>query len=135
MLDHSQFVMNEFHKPIVERLRKLLDLNKIEWATESMTRLVVSVADWRARFSGLFETCKDTPNVYTPQRMSTMHKLWIKVSMQVDGIEAGCKEFEFADAVQNHGKYDEAIDGSAWDIYEFVAPILKDGFPPETKTD
>ena len=135
MSDHEQFVTSEFVDPIHQRVIDLLDMNDIPWATEKMRRFGIQIADWRVRFSGLFEASQDSPDRYRRVRMITMHKLWVKISMDVDGIVVGCKEFEFAEAVQNHGKYDEAIDGSAWEIYEVVAPILKNGFPAETKTD
>lgn len=135
MSDHERFVTNEFFEPIQTRVRALLEMNDIPWANETMTRLALSIHSWRARFSGLFETCSESPQTFAQQRMATMHKLWITIRMEVDGIRVGDEGFEFADAVQNHGRYDTAIDGSAWVIYEIVAPILKDGFPPETKTD
>jgi hypothetical protein len=129
-MDHLDHIRDEFFNPIRRRVLDLLEEHKIEFATESMTRLTMAIAHWEVEFDGLFRQTSDGGEPITLRR-PTYHKVVLAVRIRIDTIDAGTELFHFIQAIKDHEKYSEAIEGSAWQIFNKASKILKDGFPPE----
>jgi hypothetical protein len=131
-MDHLDHIRDHYFNPIRKRVLELMEQQDVEFATETMTRLTMEIDQWEVDFDGMFRANSDGGMPMT-LRGPNYHKIMIMVRVLIDTIEAGRKELHFIDAIKDHSKYSEAVEGSAWSIFNLAAPILKDGFPDDQK--
>ncbi len=131
-MDHIDYIRDEFFNPIRKRVLELLDQYDVPFATESMTRLTMEIAQREAEYDGLFRSNSDGGLPIT-LRGPNYHKVSLDVRVRIDTIDAGTETFQFIDAIKDHGKYAEAIEGSSWELFKRARKILEEGFPEEKK--
>lgn len=131
-MDHIDYVRDQFFNPIRKRVIDLLEQHKIDFATESMTRLTMGIDEWEVEFDGLMRATSDGGSSII-LRGPNYHKVTLVVKLLIDTIPAGKQTFQFVQAIKDHSHYAEAIDGAAWGLFNIASPILKDGFPDEQK--
>lgn len=124
-IDPRSHVSSEFVLPIRRRMHDLFRLK----GTDSKDRLVVHLSDWETEYTaGIRETSQGKSEVFR----SPVYRLinfWI--SMEVDGIPVGTTEFQFSvRSLSDIAAFDEAIEGSAFTLFEKADTILEHGFCP-----
>ena len=131
-MDHIDYIRDEFFNPIRKRVLELLEQHDVPFATESMTRLTMEIAQWEVDYDGLFRSNSDGGLPMT-LRGPNYHKVTLDVRIRIDTIEAGVENFQFIEGIKDHGKYAEAIEGSAWEVFKVAKKVLTKGFPEEKK--
>jgi hypothetical protein len=120
----KQYIESEILSPTVKKLHKLLHYKRID----AGNRIEIGLQKWDVIYHGVFEHGSNTPP--TPVRSVTYMKINLSLSIQVDGIVVAIKQFEFAQSLKDVIGFEDALEGTAFGLYEVVEPVLEHGFCP-----
>lgn len=118
----KQYIEEEILSPAVRKLHKLLHYKRID----AGNRVEIGLQKWDVIYHGVFEHGSNAPP--TPIRSVTYMKINLSLSVQVDGVVVAIKQFEFSQSLKDVMGFEDALEGTAFGIYEIVEPVLEHGF-------
>ena len=124
-VDPKSHIKSEFFLPVRRRMQDLLRIKKVDTAG----RLVVHLSEWAAEYTaGVRETSQGKSEIF---RSPVYRFISFWIDMEIDGIPAGRTEFHFSiKSLSDISAFDEAIEGSAFSLFEKAEVILEHGFCP-----
>ncbi len=121
--DHEAYIKRDIVNIIQSRLFELLRLETIDFRGKVALRL----SDWLVEFRGTFEKTKR--NEPRPLGQCHYQKVIVWISTDVTGLFVLTKEFQFSiRSFSDPEAWADAIEGSAFQLYRLVEPVLRHGF-------